>query len=127
MTTQRYYIVVDNLAKARGSVGELSYTGESPDDFAAELQRALRSPGLFQQWKALQPDPDAIDDSLGQSDASATVSAKTDRRALRRHRDHVAAAFDPETSPVAAHRPTLDAARRHPRLIRSVSCIFPHR
>ncbi len=76
MTTQRYYIVVDNLAKARGSVGELSYTGESPDDFAAELQRALRSPGLFQQWKALQPDPDAIDDSLGQSDASATVSAK---------------------------------------------------
>lgn len=76
MTTQRYYIVVDNLAKARGSVGELSYTGESPDDFAAALQTALRGPGLFQQWKALQPDPDAIDDSLGQADGSATVTAK---------------------------------------------------
>lgn len=76
MANQRYFIVVDNLAKARGSVGELSYTGESPNDFAAALQNALRGPALFQQWKALQPDPDAIDDSLGQTDASATVTAK---------------------------------------------------
>jgi hypothetical protein len=76
MTTQRYYIVVDNLGKARGPVGELSFTGESPDDLANELQRALRTPHLFQQWKALQPDPDAIDDSMGSSDPSATVTAK---------------------------------------------------
>ena len=76
MTTQRYYIVVDNLGKARGSVGELSFTGESPDDLAVEMQRALRTPHLFEKWKALQPDPDAIDDSLGRSDANATVTAK---------------------------------------------------
>ena len=76
MTTQRYYIVVDNLGKARGNVGELSFTGESPDDLAAEMQRALRTPHLFEKWKALQPDPDAIDDSLGRSDANATVTAK---------------------------------------------------
>ena len=76
MSTQRYYIVVDNLAKARGPVGELSFTGESPDDFAAQLQRALREPALFQQWKALQPDPDAIDDSMGSNDPAATVIAK---------------------------------------------------
>jgi hypothetical protein len=76
MSTQRYYIVVDNLAKARGPVGELSFTGESPDDFAAQLQRALREPALFQQWKALQPDPDAIDDSMGSNDSAATVTAK---------------------------------------------------
>ncbi len=76
MANQRYYIVVDNLAKARGEVGELSYTGESPNDFAAALQAALRGPDLFQRWKAMQPDPDAIDDSMGQSDPSATVTAK---------------------------------------------------
>lgn len=76
MANQRYYIVVDNLKQARGPVGELSFTGESPDDFAAKLQAALRGPALFQQWKALQPDPDAIDDSLGSSDPSATVTAK---------------------------------------------------
>lgn len=76
MATQKYYIVVDNLKQARGPVGDLSYTGESPDDFAATLQSALREPSLFAKWKALQPDPDAIDDSLGSSDPSATVSAK---------------------------------------------------
>ena len=76
MANQRYYIVVDNLKQARGPVGELSFTGESPDDFAAKLQAALREPSLFQQWKALQPDPDTIDDSLGSSDPAATVTAK---------------------------------------------------
>ena len=76
MANQRYYIVVDDLARAHGEVGELSYTGESPNEFAAALQAALRSSGLFQRWKALQPDPDAIDDSMGQSDPSATVTAK---------------------------------------------------
>jgi len=76
MATQRYYLVVDNLGNARGPVGELSFTGESPDDFARQLQSALREPSLFEQWKALQPDPDAIDDSMGSSDSSATVTAK---------------------------------------------------
>jgi hypothetical protein len=76
MTTQRYYLVVDNLGKAQGPVGELSFTGESPADFAHQLQDALREPSLFDKWKALQPDPDAIDDSMGSSDASATVTAK---------------------------------------------------
>jgi hypothetical protein len=76
MAKQRYYIVVDNLARARGPVGELSFTGESPDAFAAQLQSALREPSLFHKWKALQPDPDAIDDSLGSNDPAATVVAK---------------------------------------------------
>ena len=64
------------LPRARGPVGELSFTGESPDAFAAQLQSALREPSLFQKWKALQPDPDAIDDSLGSNDPTATVVAK---------------------------------------------------
>jgi hypothetical protein len=76
VANQKYYIVVDNLKQARGPVGDLSYTGESPDDFAATLQSALREPSLFAKWKALQPDPDAIDDSLGSSDPAATVTAK---------------------------------------------------
>jgi len=76
MATQRYYIVVDNLARARGPVGELSFTGESADAFGAQLQSALREPSLFKQWKALQPDPDAVDDSLGSNDPAASVVAK---------------------------------------------------
>lgn len=76
MAAQRYYLVVDNLGKAQGPVADLSFKGESPDDFAAQLQRALREPALFDQWKALQPDPDAVDDSMGASDPAATVTAK---------------------------------------------------
>lgn len=76
MSRQHYYIVIDNLGQARGSVGELSFTGESPDDFAAQMQSALRETSLFSRWKALQPDPDAIDDSLGINDSAATVTAK---------------------------------------------------
>jgi hypothetical protein len=75
MPTQRYYLSIDNLAKARGQINELSFQGNSPDSFAALLQAALREPTLWQRWRAMQPDPDAIDPSLGVSDPAATVTA----------------------------------------------------
>lgn len=75
MSTQRYYLSVENLAKARGQISELSYQGNSPDSLAAALQAALREPSLWERWRALQPDPDAIDPSLGASDPNATVRA----------------------------------------------------
>jgi len=75
MSTQRYYLSIDDLAKARGQINDLSFQGSSPDSFAALLQAALREPTLWERWRMMQPDPDAIDPALGASDANATVSA----------------------------------------------------
>ena len=76
MSTQRYFISIDNLTKARGESNELSFQGGSPESFAQMLQEALRTPALFERWKHLQADPDEIDSALGVSDPSATVTAK---------------------------------------------------
>jgi hypothetical protein len=73
---QCFYFVISELAKARGKIDSLSFSGTSADTFATELQAALREPGLWERWKAMQPDPDAIDPSLGVSDPQATVSAR---------------------------------------------------
>lgn len=75
MSTQRYYLSIENLAKARGQISDLSWQGNSPDSLASTLQAALREPSLWERWRAMQPDPDAIDPSLGASDPKATVSA----------------------------------------------------
>ena len=72
---QRYYLSINDLARARGSINELSFNGNSPESFAALLQSALREPTLWQRWRAMQADPEAIDPSLGVSDPAATVKA----------------------------------------------------
>lgn len=71
-----YYLQIKDLAHARGAEPTLSYDGSGPNDFAAALQEALRSPLLFQRWRAMQPDPDAVDERLGVTDQLAAVSAK---------------------------------------------------
>lgn len=71
-----YYLSIDDLSRARGPVAQLSYDGAGPNDFAAALQEALRSPILFERWKGMQEDPDAVDPGLGVTDAQATVSAR---------------------------------------------------
>ena len=75
---QRYFITIANLAKARGPDPDLSFHGSSPQSFAGALQEALRQPILFQHWKAKQPDPDEVDQSLAPVDPAATVSARLD-------------------------------------------------
>ncbi|GAA0717836.1 hypothetical protein [Dokdonella soli] len=74
-TMQRYIFSIDDLPKARGESHELSFPGGSPDTFAALLQQALRGPSLWQRWRAMQPDPDAVDPALGASDPAARVEA----------------------------------------------------
>lgn len=71
-----YYLQIKDLAHARGPEPALSYDGAGPNDFAAALQEALRSPLLFQRWRAMQPDPDGVDEHLGVTDQLAMVSAK---------------------------------------------------
>jgi hypothetical protein len=40
------------------------------------LQAALREPILWQRWKTMQPDPDAVDPALGASDPQSSVTAQ---------------------------------------------------
>lgn len=74
-TRQRFIFSIDDLPKARGESHELSFSGGSAESFGALLQQSLREPTLWQRWKAMQEDPDAVDPSLGQSDPAATVEA----------------------------------------------------
>jgi hypothetical protein len=71
-----YLLQINDLAQARGTEPELSYDGAGPNDFAAALHEALSSPLLFQRWRALQPEPDEVDEQLGVTDQLAKVTAK---------------------------------------------------
>jgi hypothetical protein len=73
---QCFFIVVPDLKAARGNVDSLSFEGNSSEAFAAQLQAALREPTLWERWKSMQPDPDAVDPQLGASDPAATVVAR---------------------------------------------------
>lgn len=74
----RYYISLPDAARARGTTPELSFTAQGAEDFAEELQAALRSDALFERWRKLQPDPDEVDAAFGATDPSATVVGKQD-------------------------------------------------
>lgn len=74
--TQRYYLSIDDLANARGTIAELSFHGDSPESFGVALASALREPSLWQRWRAMQPDPDAVDPALGATDPEASVTAR---------------------------------------------------
>ncbi len=76
MTRNHYYLSIGDLAHARGEDPHFAWTGVAPDDLATALQQALRSDGLFQLWRAAQPDPDAVDASLAATDPAAQVSAR---------------------------------------------------
>lgn len=77
-TSQRYYFTIDKLRDARGPDPDLSFTGSSPQAFADALQAALRDNVLFQRWRAKQPEPDDVDESLAPIDPDAQVSAHQD-------------------------------------------------
>jgi hypothetical protein len=70
-----YYLTIADLAHARGSDAALSWDGAGPADFAAALQEALRGRTLFERWLAQQPEPEAVDPSLGATDGQAQVRA----------------------------------------------------
>jgi hypothetical protein len=71
-----YYLSVDDIRRAHGADPALAWQGASPDDLAAALQESLRGTGLFERWRAMQPDPDEVDMSLAATDPQATASAK---------------------------------------------------
>ena len=74
----RYYISLKHPEKARGNDPALAFSAHGAEEFAAQLQDALRSDGLFQRWRARQEDPDAVDETLAATDPSASVIGKQD-------------------------------------------------
>lgn len=76
MTRHRYYLSIADLSHARGEDQRFAWDGAGPDDFAAALQDALRGDDLFQRWRAVQPDPDAVGETLASVDPQAQVSAR---------------------------------------------------
>lgn len=78
---QRYYLSLPDPTKARGAQPALAFRAHGADAFAEELQDALRTPALFERWRALQEDPDDVDPALGATDSNATVTGQ--QRGLR--------------------------------------------
>ena len=67
----RYYLTLPDPKNARG---EFAFTAHGAEEFAAQLQEALRTTGLFERWRGAQEDPDAVDDAMGATDPGATVT-----------------------------------------------------
>lgn len=70
----RYQIRLPDPAHARGGEPTLAFSAHGADAFAEQLQHALRTPALFDRWRALQPEPDEVDRSLGVTDPEASVN-----------------------------------------------------
>src|SRR5688572_14756206 len=74
----RYYLSLPDPARARGPEASLAFSAHGAEEFAAQLQEALRTTALFQRWRAMQEDPDAVDPSLGVTDPQAMVEGAQD-------------------------------------------------
>ena len=72
----RYFLRLPDPAKARGSDSSLSFRSVGAEGMAEELQNALRDARLFDRWRAMQEDPEAVDKSMGATDPSATVTGE---------------------------------------------------
>lgn len=71
----RYFISLPDPAAARAS-GDFAFRSQGSGGIADELQEALRGDGLFERWRAVQEDPDAVDPALGATDPDARVEGE---------------------------------------------------
>ena len=69
----RYFLRLPDPAKARGSEAALSFRSVGAEGMAEELEQALRGTALFDRWRAMQDDPDAVDPGMGVVDPAASV------------------------------------------------------
>ncbi len=76
MPPVHYSISLPDPSKARGSDPRLSFTASGAEAFAEQLQDALRTPELFERWRATQDEPDEVDPALGATDPNATVTGQ---------------------------------------------------
>lgn len=74
----RYYISLPDPGRARGGDPAFSFDAHGAEEFAAQLQHALRTRHLFDRWRARQEEPDEVDPGLGVVDEGATVRGQQD-------------------------------------------------
>ncbi|MFT3755443.1 MAG: hypothetical protein QM769_05770 [Pseudoxanthomonas sp.] len=72
----RYYISLPDPAHARGGDGAYSFSAHGAEEFAAQLQSALREDSLFRRWRDAQAEPDTVDPALGATDPAANVQGE---------------------------------------------------
>ena len=72
----RYFLRLPDPAKARGSEPSLAFRSVGAEGMAEELQSALRDARLFDRWRAMQEDPEAVDPGMGATDPEATVEGR---------------------------------------------------
>jgi hypothetical protein len=72
----RYFLRLPDPASARGSEPSLAFRSVGAEGMAEELQSALRDARLFDRWRAMQEDPDAVDPGMGATDPEATVEGQ---------------------------------------------------
>ncbi len=70
----KFMIRLPDPALARGDEPSLSFHSVGAEGFAEELEAALRTPVLFERWKAMQEEPDEVDEALGVVDPEARVT-----------------------------------------------------
>ena len=67
----RYYLSLPDPSRARGSDPARAFNAHGADEYAAQLQEALRTTALFERWRTRQEDPDGVDPSYGATDPDA--------------------------------------------------------
>ena len=72
-----YHLQLPDGARARGAEPSLSFRASGGPALARELEDALRSPALFERWRAMQPDPDEVDAALGATGCQPYASGPT--------------------------------------------------
>ena len=72
----RFYLSLPDPKHARGADAATSFNAHGAQEFAAQLQDALRTRSLFDRWLGQQADPDDVDDSLATTDPNATVTGE---------------------------------------------------
>ena len=78
-----YHLRLPDPGAARGGDARFAFHSSGAEGLAQELQEALRSPALFQRWRALQDDPDGVSISLDGADPAAVVTGEQDDLSVR--------------------------------------------
>ena len=61
---------------AVSAAGAFAFRSRGAEGIADELRAALRTDALFQRWRAMQEDPDAVDPAMGAIDPDAAVAGQ---------------------------------------------------
>ena len=72
----RYYLSLPDPKRARGADPAYAFSAHGAEEFATQLEQALRSDVLFQRWRHSLEDPDEVDPSLGATDPQASVNGR---------------------------------------------------